>query len=118
VVNRHRKPDWILLVEAFVRHHVVDIPLLEVVNNADLHCMEEVGLREVAHNAGNMSKYVQTSANMSPRVFGMGCLGVSIAGRCIYVVILPGVLLVQMHIICMFVLWTLSPDTVMPYEMI
>jgi len=50
-----------------------------VVKHADLHCMEEVGLREVAHNTGNMSKSVQFSVNMAQREFGIGCLGVGIA---------------------------------------
>ena len=45
--------------------HDVENPLLEVVNHADLHCMEEVGLREVAHNMGNVSKYVESLANMA-----------------------------------------------------
>ena len=35
--------------------HEVENPLLEVVKHADLHCMEEVGLREVSHDTGNMS---------------------------------------------------------------
>jgi hypothetical protein len=39
-------------------------PLLEVVKHADLHCMEEVGLREIPHNTGNMSKHVESSVNM------------------------------------------------------
>jgi len=46
-----------------VRHHEVENPLLEVVNLADLHCMEEVGLREVAHNTGNVAKHVESSVN-------------------------------------------------------
>jgi hypothetical protein len=47
-----------------MRLHEVENPLLEVVKHADLHCMEEVGLREVAHEAGNMSKYLESSVNM------------------------------------------------------
>jgi hypothetical protein len=79
--------------------------------------MEEVGLRESAQNAGNMSKHVVSSVNMAPREFGIRCLGVGIAGRSIYVVIPPGVFLVRMHIISKFVLWTLAPKTDMPLEM-
>ena len=39
-------------------------PLLEVVQHADLHCMEEFVLREVADNTGNVSKQVESSVNM------------------------------------------------------
>jgi len=48
-----------------VRLHDVENPLLEVVKHADLHCMEEIGLREVAHNTGNVSKHVESSVNMA-----------------------------------------------------
>ena len=66
-----------------MRLHEVENPLLEVVKHADLHCMEEVGLREIAHNTGNMSKHVESSVNMARREFGIGCLGVGIAERSI-----------------------------------
>jgi len=69
----------------------VENPLLEVVKHTDLHCMEEVGLREVAHNKGNVSKHVESSVNMARREFGIDCLGVGIAERSIKVMILPGV---------------------------
>ena len=46
-------------------HHEVENPLLEVIKHADLHCMEEVGLREVAHDTGNMSKHIKSSVNMA-----------------------------------------------------
>jgi hypothetical protein len=62
-----------------VRLHEVEIPLLEVVRHADLHCMEEVGLREVAHNAGNMSKQVESPVNMVRREFSISCLRIGIA---------------------------------------
>jgi hypothetical protein len=100
-----------------VRLHEVENPLLEVVTDADLHCMEVVGLREVAHNTGNVSKHVESSVNLGRRKFGIGCLGVGIAERSIKVVILPRVLLVRMHIISKFVLWTLAPKTDMSLEM-
>jgi len=100
-----------------VRLHEVENPLLEVIKHADLHCMEEVGLREVAHDKGNMSKHVESSVNMARREFGIGCLGVGIAERSIEVVIQPGVLLVRRDIISKFVLWTLAPKTDMPLEM-
>ena len=63
--------------------HEVENPLLEVVKHADLHCMEEVRLREVAHNTGNMSKHVESSVNMARREFDIRCLGVGIAERSI-----------------------------------
>jgi hypothetical protein len=65
VVSRHGLPDCIVLVEPFVRLHEVDNPLLEVVKHTDLHCMEKVGLREIAHNTGNMLKHIETSVNMA-----------------------------------------------------
>jgi hypothetical protein len=52
--------------------------LLEVVKDADLHCMEQVGFKEVAHDTGNMSKCVEFSVNMAQREFGIGCLHVGI----------------------------------------
>jgi len=48
-----------------VRLHEVENPLLEVGKHADLHCMEEVGLKEVAHDTGNMLKHVESSVNMA-----------------------------------------------------
>jgi hypothetical protein len=66
-----------------VRLHEVENPLLEVVKHADLHCMEEVGLREVAHDTGNMSTHIESSVDMVRREFGIGCLGVGIAERSI-----------------------------------
>jgi hypothetical protein len=79
--------------------------------------MEEVGLREVANNTGNMLKHIETSVNMAPREFGIGCLGVGIAERSIQVVIPLGVLLVRRYIMSKFVLWTLAPKTDMPLKM-
>jgi hypothetical protein len=48
-----------------VRLHEVDNPLLDVIKNADLHCMEEFTLREVTHNTENMSKQDESSVNMA-----------------------------------------------------
>jgi hypothetical protein len=58
--------------------HEVENPLLEVVKHTDLHCMEEVGLREVAHDTANMSIHVESSVDHGQREFGIGCLGVDI----------------------------------------
>jgi len=66
-----------------VRLHEVENPPLEGIKHADLHCMEEVGLREVAHDTGNMLKHVESSVNLARREFGIGCLGVGIAERSI-----------------------------------
>jgi hypothetical protein len=100
-----------------VRFHEVENPLLEVVKHADPHCMDVVRLRVVIHNTGNESKYVESSVNMARREFGIGYLGVGIAERSIMVVIPPGVLLVRMHIISKFDLWTLATTTDMSLEM-
>ena len=54
-----------MLVKPFMRLLEVENPLLEVVKHAHLHCMEEVGLREVAHDTGNMSKHVESSVDMA-----------------------------------------------------
>ena len=42
----------------------VENPLLEVVQHADQHCMEKIGLQVVAHNTGNMSKHGESLVNM------------------------------------------------------
>jgi len=94
-----------------VRIHEVEDPLLEVVKHADLHCVEEVGPRDVAHNTGNGSIQFGSSVNMVGRAFGISGLAVVIAVRSISVVILSAVVLVMIHIISKFVLWTLAPIT-------
>ena len=67
------------LVEPFVLPHQVENPPPEVVKHAHLHCMQEVGFREVTHDPGNMLKYVESSVNMAQRESSIGCLGVGIA---------------------------------------
>jgi hypothetical protein len=66
-----------------LRIHEVENPLLEVVKHADLHCMQEVGLTEVADDTVNMTKQVESSVSMERREFSIGCLGVGIAERSI-----------------------------------
>jgi len=66
MVSRHCQPDCIVLVELFIHLHEVENPVLEMVNHAVLHCMEEGRLRDVAHNTGNMSKHVEFLVNMAP----------------------------------------------------
>jgi hypothetical protein len=72
---------------------------------------------DVAHDRGNMSKQVESSVNMLRRELGSGCLGFGIVGHSIYVVILPGVLVVRRDIVSKFILWTFAPKTDMPLEM-
>ena len=91
--------------------------LLQVVKHADPHCMEEVGLREVTHNTGNMSKQVESMVNIARREFCISCLGVGLAERSTLVVIPPGVWLVRRDIISKFIIWTLAPRRDMPHEM-
>ena len=55
--------------------------LLEVVQHAHLNRMEEVGLQEVAHDTGNMSKDVESLVNKALPEFSISCLGVDIV-RC------------------------------------
>jgi len=62
-----------------MRLHEVENPLLVVVKHADLHCMEVLGLWEVTHDTGNMSKHIESPVNMGQQEFGIGCLGVGIA---------------------------------------
>jgi hypothetical protein len=62
-----------------VRLHEVENLILEVVKHANLHCIEEVGLREITENSGNLSKHVESSVNMAGRDFGIHCPGVGIA---------------------------------------
>jgi len=57
----------------------VETPLLEVVKHADLHYIEEVSLREFAHDTGDMSKPVEFSVNMVYPEFGIGYFGIGIA---------------------------------------
>jgi hypothetical protein len=64
-----------------LRLHEVENPLLEVVKRADLHCMEDVGLRKVAPDTGNVSKHVESAVDMARREFCIGYLGVGIAER-------------------------------------
>jgi len=96
-------------VEPFIRLHEVENPLLQVVKHTDLHCMREVGLAEVGHDTGNMSKHVESSVNMVRQELGIGFVGVGIAERSIKVVIPLWVLLVRSDMIFKFGIWTLAP---------
>ena len=100
-----------------MRVHEVGKPILEEIKHADLHCPEEVRHQEVAHDTGNISKDVESSMNMARQEYGIELFGVRIAEHLIYVVILPGVWLGMCDIISMFILWTLTPKTGMPLEM-
>jgi len=83
MVSRYRLPYCIVLVKPFVCLHEVENPLPEVIKHADLHCMEDVGLREVAHDTGNMLKHVESLVNTVRPVFGISCLGGGIGERSI-----------------------------------
>jgi hypothetical protein len=72
VVSRYGEPDFIVLVEPFVRLHTVENPLLEVVMHANLHWIAEVGLRKVTDIYGNRSKNVESSVNIARRECGIG----------------------------------------------
>jgi len=95
----------------------VENPRLEVVKHADLHCREEVGLQEVSHDTGNMSKHDEVWLNMARSQFGFSCLGVGICEQLIQVAIPPLVLLVRRDIISKLFLWTLAPKTDMKLKM-
>jgi hypothetical protein len=56
-----------------VRLHELENPLQEVIKHADHHCMEEVGLREVAEDTGYMSQHIEYSVDMARREFSIGC---------------------------------------------
>jgi hypothetical protein len=79
MASRDGYPDGIVLVEPFMHSHEVENTLLEVVKHANLHCMEKVGLRKVAHNEGNMLIPIESWVTIERRVFGIGWVGVSIA---------------------------------------
>jgi len=55
--------------------HEVENPLPEVVKHANLHCMEEVGIRQVVHNTGTVSKHIESWLNMARRLFSIGYHG-------------------------------------------
>jgi len=61
-----------------MRLHKLENPHLEVLKHSNQHCMEVVGLREVTHDTGNMSKVFESSVNMVRQEFGIGCLHVGI----------------------------------------
>jgi hypothetical protein len=63
--------------------HDVEHLLLDVVQDADLHCMEEDWTGEAAHNTVNMMIHGESSVDMAPQEFSIGCLGVGIAGHSI-----------------------------------
>jgi len=43
-----------------VRLYLVENPLREVVKHGNLHCIEEVGLQEVAQDTENVSKHIES----------------------------------------------------------
>ena len=96
----------------------VENPPWEVVNNGDLQCMEEVGLREVTHNTGNKSRQVESLVKMAQREFGIDCLGVVITEHStVVVILLAAVFQVRRDKISKFVLWTFPRKSDMPLKM-
>jgi hypothetical protein len=59
--------------------HDVKNPLLEVVKQANLHCMEEVAVMEVAHDPGNISKHNESLVSMARQELGISSIGIGIA---------------------------------------
>ena len=45
--------------------HEVVTPVVEMIKDADLHCIEEVRLREDADHTGNMSRNVKCWNNLN-----------------------------------------------------
>jgi hypothetical protein len=79
--------------------------------------MEEVGLREVTNDTGNMLKHHKPLLNMAGHEFGIGWHAVGIAEHSKYIVIPLGVLLVRRDIISKIILSTLATKTAMAHEM-
>jgi hypothetical protein len=75
--------------------------------------MEEIGIREVAHETGDMSKHTESLVDMVRQEFHIGCLSIGFAECSIRAVVPSGVLLVRRDILFKFVLWTLAPNTQM-----
>jgi hypothetical protein len=86
-----------------VRLRDVENPLLIVIKHAHLHWMEVIGLWEVAHDTGNMSKHIESLVIMARQEFSFSCLSVGIAECSILVAIPLGALLVRRNIITKFV---------------
>lgn len=70
--------------------------------------MEEVGRWEVTEYTGNLSIHVESSVNMSRRLFFIGCLSVGITEHSRKVVIPLGVFPVWRDIMSKLVLCTLA----------
>jgi hypothetical protein len=56
--------------------------------------MEKIGIREVAHETGDMSKHTESLVDMVRQEFHIGCLGIGFAECSIKAVVPSGVLLV------------------------
>jgi hypothetical protein len=55
----HTPPYNIVIVKPFVRLHDGENPLLHVVKFVNRLRLEEVGLQEIAHHTGNLSKHLK-----------------------------------------------------------
>jgi len=65
MVSRHGYTDCIVLVKPFLRLQEVENALLEVVKHANVHDMQGVGLQEVPHDRGNMSKHIESLVDIA-----------------------------------------------------
>jgi hypothetical protein len=63
-VSRDGSPDCPGLVELFVHLYEVQNSPLEEFKYINLYLMEEVRLREVTHNTGNVSKHLRSLVNV------------------------------------------------------
>jgi hypothetical protein len=55
MVSRQEEPDHIVHEKPFMSPHEVENPHLGVIKNANVHCMEKIQGREVAHRVGHMA---------------------------------------------------------------
>jgi hypothetical protein len=58
MVSRQGESDHIVHEKPFMSPHEVENPLLGVIKNANLHCMEKIQGWEVAHHVGHMAKNI------------------------------------------------------------
>jgi hypothetical protein len=115
--SRHKSSDCIALVELCGYISGVQNPYVEVDKNANLHCIEEVGHLEVAHNTGNMLKHAELSVTMAQGEFSIIGLAVGITMHPVEIVTSPGVLFVRNDIIFNIILMTVVTHSDMPLGM-
>jgi hypothetical protein len=75
---RYGQSDCSVLVKPFMRLHEEENPLLLVMKDANLPCMEQVRCREAAHNTGNMLKHDVSSVSITLGQLGSSWVGIGI----------------------------------------